>query len=199
MSVELTNFNVYNFSGNGSFSIDSDGLHTVNKIFLKGEYIPIRPDIYTFRYDIVVSFTAGNMYYVGFERYDKDKTSRSNDACVYFIASNPSHDIVRRRYRGTVDLSTDGVNPAAFIKLRVLNLWTNSTAETGTATIHSLSLLGVQVNEAIPKKINQNGRFISDRYREFERTWSTNGVDTQVGKVSIARNGYTDSTILYEF
>ena len=199
MSLELVSMGVSHFSGTGSFSVDHDGLHLINNEYVKSDYIPIRPDIYTFRYDYVISVSGGNMFYIGWERYDKDKTSRSNNACVYTYATMPTTGISYRRYRGTVDLSTDGVNPAAFIRLRVLNLWTNSTAETGTATIHSLNLLGIASNESIMKQAFQNGRFTADHFREFERSWTTNGTDQQVGKVSIARIGHTDSTILYEY
>lgn len=199
MSIELADTTLIKYTGSGSFSEDYDGIHLSNYIYLKGEYIPITPTGYTFRYDTVISISAGNRFYLGFERYDENKTARSNDACVYPIGFTPSSDVIYRRYRGTVDLSTDGVNPAAFIRLRLLNLWSGSTAETGTASIHSLSLLGVANGESISKKVYYNGIFVSDHFREFEKSWTTNGVDSQIGKVSIAKNGYTDSVELYEF
>ena len=60
---------------------------------------------------------------------------------MYVVARKPSIDVVKSRAEGTIDLSTDGVNPCAFIKLRILNKWTGSDSNTqGKATIHSLSL-----------------------------------------------------------
>lgn len=70
---------------------------------------------------MILSIAAGNQFYVGFERYDVDKTSRSNQACVYVYTTKPSADVVYQRFFGTVNLATDGVNPTDTIKLRVLN------------------------------------------------------------------------------
>lgn len=189
MSIELADFNVMSYSGTGSFSVDSGGLHITNNKYLKSsDYIIIRPDIYTFRYDIVLSASAGNRFYLGWERYDANKTSRSNDACIYVVSILPTADQTMVRYRGTVDLSTDGVNPCKFIRLRILNLWTGSTAEEGTATIHALNLLGVQANESNSVKAYRNGEFTGDHFQEFPDE-----------KVSIQRIGHINSSILYEY
>ena len=60
---------------------------------------------------------------------------------MYVVATKPSTDVVKNRVKGIISLSTDGVNPCAFIKLRILNKWTGSDSNTqGKATIHSLSL-----------------------------------------------------------
>ena len=85
------------------------------------EYIKIYPAGSTYYYDMEVSIAAGNQFYVGFERYDANKTSRSNNACVYVLSIKPSSDIVHQRYFGTVNLATDGTNPTDTIALRVLN------------------------------------------------------------------------------
>lgn len=108
---------------------------------LGSEYIPINPTGKTYYYDAIISVNTGNMFYIGFERYDEDFTPRSNNACVYAIAFKPTSDIVYQRYTGTINLATDGVNPCAYIALRVLNGWSGTTSGvTGQATIHYLSL-----------------------------------------------------------
>jgi len=79
------------------------------------------------------------MFYIGWERYDINKTSRTNNATIYVISTKAAADY--QRVSGIVNLSTDGTNPCAFIRLRVLNKWSGSTSDTnGTAIIHSLSL-----------------------------------------------------------
>lgn len=128
-------------SNSGTFLQDKDGLHLDQQVWITHTYIPINPTEKTYKYDITYSCDAGNQFYIGWERYDANKTSRSNNACVYVVARKPSIDVVKSRAKGTIDLSTDGVNPCAFIKLRILNKWTGSDSNTqGKATIHSLSL-----------------------------------------------------------
>ena len=65
------------------------------------------------------------------------------------------------RIHGTIDLSTDTVNPCAFIKLRILNKWTGSESDTnGTATIHYLSLkeyTDTTTQDMTPLNINKQG------------------------------------------
>lgn len=85
------------------------------------DYIQIYPSGKTYYYDMILSVAAGNQFYVGFERYDAQKTARSNQACVYIYSTKPTSDVVYQRYFGTVDLSTDGVNPTDTITLRILN------------------------------------------------------------------------------
>ena len=128
-------------SGSGTFTQDKNGLHMNGNIWIYHDYIPINPTGKTYKYDITYSCDAGNQFYIGWERYDANKTSRSNNACVYVVATKPSTDVVKNRVKGIISLSTDGVNPCAFIKLRILNKWTGSDSNTqGKATIHSLSL-----------------------------------------------------------
>lgn len=130
-----------NSSGTGTFTQNKNGLNLNNKIWVYHDYVSINPTGKTYKYDITYSCDAGNQFYIGWQRYDANKTSRSNSACVYVISTKPSTDVVTNRVKGTVDLSTDGVNPCAFIKLRILNKWTGSDSNTqGKATIHSLSL-----------------------------------------------------------
>lgn len=123
------------------YNPQGEAYFTTNGESIGSEYIPINPAGNTYYYDAIITVNAGNQFYIGFERYDKDFTPRSNDACVYFYTTKPAEDYVYRRYTGTIDLSTDGVNPCAYIALRILNGWSGTdSGVTGTATLHYLSL-----------------------------------------------------------
>lgn len=131
------------------------------------DYIEINPSGKKYIYDFTISVAAGNQFYIGFERYDKDKTTRSNNACIYPFAQKPASDIVRRRYKGTVDLSTDGVNPCKYIRLRVLNAWTGTASDSAkTATIHQISLREVSTSTTAKTKLHKTGIFETDLLRE---------------------------------
>ena len=188
MSIELMNEGLINFSGGGTYSFTADGIYMNGTKYLKSSnYIRIHPEYCSFKYDFTVSVSAGNLFYIGWERYDIDKTARSNDACVYKCSIKPTTDLIRARYRGTIDLSTDGVNPAAYVKLRILNKWSGSETETtGIGILHSISLLAIPTLENISTQMLQNGLIQTDHFRELEN-------------ISIARNGYFDSSILYEY
>lgn len=152
-------YDLNKFYGTGNFYQDKDGLHLDQNVWVTHDYIPIDPSEKTYKYDIELSCDTGNLFYIGWERYDVDKTSRSNNACTYVYASSTERN--HYRIRGTVNLSTDGVNPCAFIKLRILNKWTGSDSETnGTAIIHYLSLKeysDTTVQNMTPLKINKQG------------------------------------------
>lgn len=47
------------------------------------DYIEINPSTNKYIYDYTISVSTGNQFYIGFERYDENKTARSNNACVY--------------------------------------------------------------------------------------------------------------------
>ena len=146
-------------NGSGTFSHEKDGLHLNEYIRVRHDFISINPENKTFKYDITYSVDAGNQFYVGWERYDEDKTLRSNNATVYVITIKPNTDLKYQHAQGVVNLSTDGVNPCAFIRLRILNKWAGSTEDTnGTAIIHSLSLKEYDSNKTItPIKIERQG------------------------------------------
>lgn len=143
----------------GTISQDKDGLYLDQNVWVTHDYIPIDPTNKTYKYDILFSNDGGNLLYIGWERYDIDKTSRSNNACVYVLASSAERNYYR--IRGTVNLSTDSVNPCAFIKLRILNKWSGSESDTnGTATIHYLSLkeyTNTTTQDMTPLNINKQG------------------------------------------
>lgn len=136
---------------------------TTNGSSAGSNFIVITPGIY--EYDYTISVNTGNQFYIGFERYDADKTSRSNAACVYTYATKPSSDVVKQRYKGTVNLSTDGVNPIKYIALRILNGWSGTTSGvTGQATIHNFSLRLV-TNTQNPK-LQKTGKFLLSELKE---------------------------------
>ena len=130
---------------------------------LGSSYIEINPINHIYRYDFTISVAAGNQFDIGFERYDENKTPRSNNACVYPFVQKPTTDIVKKRYTGTVNLSTDGTNPCKYIRLRVLNGWSGSTSSsTYTATIHNISLREISPAPTENTKLLKTGVFKTD-------------------------------------
>lgn len=157
--------------------------------WVRHDYIPINPTGVTYQYDITCSIAVGNQVHIGWERFDAQKTARTNDATVYVISTKPTSAIVKKNYKGTVNLSTDGVNPAAFIRLRILNAWTNTdSGSEKTLTVHSLSLRAVPNGEVPERKIKKNGQFVSDYFKE-----NCSGI------ASINQNGFIDGTSIYEY
>ncbi len=145
------------------FNENGEYIFTSNNISAGSDYIEIEPGIY--EYDITISVNTGNQFYIGFHRYDANKTSRSNNACIYIISIKPTTDIVKKRYKGTVNLSTDGTNPCKYISLRILNGWSGTTSGvTGQSTIHNLSLRK-QSNINSPS-ITKKGQLICDEFKE---------------------------------
>lgn len=153
------------------------------ELFLNGnsksvgsDYIQIDPTGKTYYYDIDVSINTGNQFYIGFERYDIDKTARSNQACVYVVAIKPTSDLIHKRYRGIVNLSTDGVNPCAFIALRILSGWSGTTSGvTGIATVHRLSLR--EVTTLQQPKLYKEGILLGDEFNEHQKaSFYSNGI-----------------------
>lgn len=150
------------------------------------DYIKINPTGKTYYWDTEISVAAGNQFYIGFERYDANKTSRSNQACAYIIAIKPTSNIVHQRYFGTIDLSTDGVNPTDTIALRILNAWSGTTSDsTKEATIHYLSLREVS-GKPQTGKIKQQGQIYTDEFVEREK------------QASIYENGFVGGNIIIE-
>ena len=148
-----------NFNSNGEYQF------TANSTSAGSAYIPINPTGHTYEYDYTISVNAGNQFYIGFERFDANKTSRSNSACTYTYATKPSANVVKQHFKGTVDLSTDGVNPCAFIALRILNGWSGTNSGvTGTATIHSFSLREIGTKQQ--PKLTKQGQFIEEELKE---------------------------------
>ena len=162
-----SSYTIHNKSSSLKMDFNNKGeyIFTANSTGAGTDYIPINPIGKTYYYDYTISVNAGNYFYIGFERYDVNKTTRSNNACVYTFASKPSSDIVHQRYTGTVNLSTDGVNPCAFITLRILNGWSGTTSGvTGTATIHNISLR--EVTTLSNSTLEKTGILHSEEFKE---------------------------------
>ena len=154
-------FTNYNSNGEPQFTSNNASAGT--------GYIEISPTGHTYEYDYTISVNAGNQFYIGFERYDANKTARSNNACVYTFASKPSSNIVKQHYTGTINLATDGTNPCKYIALRILNGWSGTTSGvTGTATIHSISLR--QIGTKQQPKITKTGLCIGEELKEETNT-----------------------------
>lgn len=152
-----------NFNSKGEYQF------VTNSTSAGTEYIPINPSGHTYEYDYTISVNAGNQFYIGFERYDANKTARSNNACVYTYATKPSSDVVRQHFTGTVNLSTDGVNECRYIALRILNGWSGTTSGvTGTATIHNISLREIGTKQI--QKLTNRGQFIEEELKEESNT-----------------------------
>ena len=148
------------------FNENGEPIFISNGSAMGSDYIYIKPTGKTYYYDIELSCNTGNQFYIGFHRYDKDKTARSNNACAYIIAIKPTSDIVHKRYFGTVNLSTDGTNPCDSISLR--DGWSGTTSGvTGTATIHRFSLR--EVASLDHQGTMQNGVLQADEFKEYEK------------------------------
>lgn len=140
-----------------------DGIEFNGRSSAGSDYIEINPSTNKYIYDYTISVSTGNQFYIGFERYDENKTTRSNQACVYTFWSKPTSDIVKKRYTGVVNLATDGVNPCKYIRLRILNGWTGTdSSSTKLATIHNLSLREVPTSTTDKTKLYKTGIFESD-------------------------------------
>ena len=167
------------YNSNGEIYFDG------NRQSVGSLYIPINPSGKTYYWDLILSQNIGNQFYVGFERYDKDFTPRSNNACVYVYSTKAASDLSYARYKGTINLSTDGVNPCAYIALRILNGWIGTTSGvTGTATIHYLSLREVTISEGFEtSKIHKTGVITCDTLEDkndkmsIEKAGLINGYD----------------------
>ena len=131
---------------------------------LNTSYIEIDPNA-TFYYDFLYSnLTANNQIYIGIERYDADKTATSNNSTIYIVARKDAVENVEKN--GIVNLSKDlNGNPTKYIRLRILNQWTGSSATDAVLEIKRLSLLQLDTNEITPS-IKKTGIIQATNFRE---------------------------------
>jgi hypothetical protein len=166
------------YNSNGEMYFDT------NSTSAGSSYISINPTNHTYYYDFDISVNAGNQFYIGFERYDADKTSRSNNATVYIYSTKATEDVNHKHIFGTVNLSTDGVNPCAFIALRILNGWSGTNSGViGAATIHSMSLR--EISSIQNPKLYKNGILSTGEFKEYQ-------------KASFYKNGFVEATEFIE-
>lgn len=193
MSKELNLYSNIARVGNysGIYFFDADGIHLENQIRLCSDYIEINPDNKTYEYDVLLSNSAGNYLYVGWELFDINKTNTENDSCVYCAHIKPTTNLIWWRYKGVVDLSKDALgNKTAFIRLRILNKWTDSDSNTsGIATVHTISLREVSTaNPDQQQHILKNGQLQTDFFRETSRA-----------NAGFNKNGFVDGGQFYEY
>ena len=135
------------------------------------DYIEINPTENKYIYDTTISVSTGNMFYIGFEKYDANKTSTSNNSCTYVVNVKPSSDIVKQRFTGVVNLSNSLSGPCKYIRLRILNGWSGSdSGSTNIATVHQLSLREVPTSTDSKTRLLKTGVFQTDLLREDDTT-----------------------------
>lgn len=166
------------YNSNGEMYFDTNGTSAGSS------YISINPTNHIYYYDFDISVNAGNQFYIGFERYDADKTGRTNAATVYVYTTKATEDVNHKHIFGTVNLSTDGVNPCAFIALRILNGWSGTNSGVvGAATIHSMSLR--EISNIQNPKLYKNGILSTGEFKEYQ-------------KASFYKNGFVEATEFIE-
>lgn len=176
----------YRQSGSADrITTDSDGsVVFTTKVWAKSPMIPVTAGERLY-YDITYSNVSGNQFYVGFEQYNANGGSGSNEGCVYVISGDTS---ARDHYRvkGYITVSaTANSSPTTQIRLRILNDW-SSTSNTHIAKIHSISLR--RISSIASPKIIKTSCFIANDFRE----------NNYNGKVSEYANGFVESTELIE-
>lgn len=191
MSVELLqNLGSVKFGQSGSYAgtttYNGDHLLFTGYIWPTPieSYIPIIDCTHTFRYDYIYENIAGNYFYIGIERYDKDKATGSNSCCIYQVATNNTAHTSPTRITGTVNLnqtiSSTNTNKTAFIRLRILNQWSGSSATNATAKIYRLSLREMIGDNKI--KIYKTGILTSDTFWENSDRARVNDYDVVESK-----------------
>ena len=171
--------NVYRQSGDPSrLTQDSDGsMVLTNTVWTMTPKFPVNAGE-TLYWDITYSNTSGNLFYIGFEQFDANGASGSNELCKYVIGGDAN---ARDHYRvkGTITVSTvaESGNPITHWRLRVLNAW-NGASATKIAKVHHISLR--RISTLIPAKIDKNDFIITNSIRE----------DGNYTKVSIYKNGF---------
>lgn len=190
MSIELLE-GTYGIksSGSGTLQLTNDYMLLSGYIWVRSEnsYIPILDCTHTFEYDFVYENDAGNYFYIGIERYTEDKTTDTNSSTIYQVSTaNTAH--AKTRVRGTVNMNQVLTNnkKTAYIRLRILNAWANSSVSTSTAKIYRLSLR--EITETTNKIATfKSGQLTSDTFWE------------SCDKASFNQLNVVESNEIYEF
>jgi len=144
-----------NYTGSGTIAYSNNELILTGYVWATDDnYIEINPTGNTYYYHIVLNKnTSGSQLYVGFERYDANKTATSNNSCVY-VYSSTSAVSGETHIKGTVNLATDFAgNPTKYIKLRILNSWNSLSSTTNESRFKLLSLRETSsINSTLFKK-----------------------------------------------
>ena len=151
--------NIYtNYNTNGEITLTGSSS-------IGSDYIKINPTGKTYYYDFELSIDANNQIYLGFERFDAAKTSRSNSACMYAVAVKPSTAVSHVHYHGTINIGTafDSNTPVDTIAVRILNDWSGAAGR--SMTVHKMSLR--EVSTLQNTKINKQGQTITTELIEM--------------------------------
>lgn len=153
---------IYKQSGNGSIVSTSEESQINGYVWGTSGYFEISPNGHTYEYDFVYDNTEGSLLYIGFERYDANKTQTSNNSCAYFVSSTAG--VSNKRVKGTINLATDDNGTTTkYIKLRILGNWNNNVTN-AVSKIKLCSLREVSSYEGI--NLNDNGIIHGDIFRE---------------------------------
>lgn len=153
---------IYKNYGEGTVVSTSEKSILSGHVWGTSGYFEISPSGHTYEYDFVYDNTKDSLLYIGFERYDANKTSTSNNSTVYFVSSSSAAS--NKRVKGTINLATDSNgNETKYIKLRILGNWNNNVSN-AVAVIKSCSLREVSSYESV--NFNKNGIITSDVFRE---------------------------------
>ena len=171
----------------------NEGLKFINNCSVIGsgtyspKYYEIKNSGYTYQYDIEYSNTEGNLFYIGFEKYDKDKTATSNNSCVYIASSKTAHN--KTRLIGTVNLATDALGGTVrYIRPRILNNWSGSdtTSDSNVGIITHFSLREVPSTGNQHQKIYKNGIVSCEQLLEYD-------------PINFAKDGFIEANEFIEY
>ena len=128
-------------SGTGSVATSVDSVSMNGNCWVRDKindgYIEVSPG--NFYYDIIYSNTSGNKLYIGWEVYDANKTSTSNNSTFYLVNTTGAAQSVR--IKGVRSITQDsGGRAVKYIRVRILNSWENTS---GTSSISFISLRNV--------------------------------------------------------
>ena len=131
------------YNNAGTFVITNNEIVINGYVWLWHQvYQEVDIDKYDYYYEIEYSADAGNMFYIGWEKYDANKTATANSSTVYIVNTNKTakmHDVVS----GNLPMSNLTGNPTKYVMLRILNSWDGSTSSNLSATIHKLHLYAI--------------------------------------------------------
>lgn len=130
-------------------------------------YIKIKNTGYTYYFDCEVTVSSNNRFYIGFEKYDANKTSTANQSCVYTVSLGNTA-VTRQHYSSIVNLATDSNgNATDTICLRILSGWSGSSdAANSSATVHSVTLREVPTSSLATMNFSKNGQIDVDFFNE---------------------------------
>ena len=161
----------YRMSDNWAYwKTTSDGFIFNDKSSTRTDYIEVNSELNDYFLTVTYSASKENLFYIGFERFDENKTTRPNEACYYVVEGKTTNDVIKKKLnlKLTQAFSTDTVNPCKYIRLRVLNGWTGTeNPSEAWAIIYNISLREVPKDiTSINTKILSTSIFKTDLLAE---------------------------------